>query len=111
MSESATTTSSASAAPAAPASSCCTTDGSCHTGAAERQTLATVFHVSGMTCGNCEITLTRALSAVEGVTDVQVEVASGEVTVTTAGEPNDPLIAKAVDDAGYTLTGRVAGRA
>lgn len=102
MSETATATSSAGAASA---SSCCTTDGSCHTEAAEQRT-TTVFHVSGMSCGSCKATLTRAIGAVEGVTDVQVEVASGEVTVTTAGEPDDSLIAKAVDDAGYTLTGR-----
>jgi copper chaperone CopZ len=37
--------------------------------------------VIGMQCGGCPIKLSRALNLTNGVTDVQVSLASGEVTV------------------------------
>jgi copper chaperone CopZ len=37
--------------------------------------------VTGMICGGCPIKLSRALKEVTGVEDVQISLASGEVTV------------------------------
>jgi copper chaperone len=37
--------------------------------------------VTGMECGGCPIKLSLALNSVSGVNDVQVSLASGEVTV------------------------------
>ncbi|MEO8559112.1 MAG: heavy-metal-associated domain-containing protein [Rhodospirillales bacterium] len=37
--------------------------------------------VTGMTCGGCAASLTRALSAVPGVDDVKVSLAKGEAVV------------------------------
>jgi len=37
--------------------------------------------VTGMLCGGCPIKLSRALREVAGVEDVQISLASGEVTV------------------------------
>jgi copper chaperone len=37
--------------------------------------------VTGMLCGGCPIKLSRALKEVTGVEDVQISLASGEVTV------------------------------
>ncbi|MFI1565002.1 heavy-metal-associated domain-containing protein [Streptomyces sp. NPDC020490] len=89
--------------------SCCTTDGSCSTGtAAAAEGIATVYDVSGMTCGHCKSTLTREIGAVDGVLAVDVDLEAGQVTVTTADEPDDELLAKVVDDAGYELTGRAS---
>ncbi|MCZ2525343.1 heavy-metal-associated domain-containing protein [Streptomyces sp. NPDC059506] len=89
-------------------SSCCTPDGSCSTGATT--TVApgptTVYNVAGMTCGHCKSTLTEAIGGLDGVLAVDVELSTGRVTVTTAGEPDDARIAAVVDDAGYELTGR-----
>ncbi|MFE5487414.1 cation transporter [Streptomyces sp. NPDC056527] len=92
-------------------SSCCTPDGSCSTGAGETTTAvadstATVYAVSGMTCGHCKAAITTSVSALAGVISVDVDVAGGLVTVTTGGAPDDAAIAAAVDDAGYELTGR-----
>ncbi|MBT2445052.1 heavy-metal-associated domain-containing protein [Streptomyces sp. ISL-36] len=94
-------------------SSCCTPDGSCSTNAGEATTAtavadstATVYAVTGMTCGHCKTAITTSVSALEGVISVDVDVAGGLVTVTTGGEPDDAAIAAAVDDAGYELTGR-----
>ncbi|MFD7321985.1 cation transporter [Streptomyces sp. NPDC059875] len=94
-------------------SSCCTPDGSCSTDAGEAATAtavadstATVYAVSGMTCGHCKTAITTSVAALDGVISVDVDVAGGLVTVTTGGAPDDAAIAAAVDDAGYELTGR-----
>ncbi|MFE9017386.1 heavy-metal-associated domain-containing protein [Streptomyces sp. NPDC007808] len=68
----------------------------------------TVYAVSGMSCGHCKATLTKAIGDLDGVTGVGVDLATGQVTVTSADEPDDALIAEVVDDAGYELTGRAA---
>ncbi|WP_405696690.1 heavy-metal-associated domain-containing protein [Streptomyces coelicoflavus] len=89
--------------------SCCTPDGSCSTGTATAtEGIATVYNVSGMTCGHCKATLTKEIGALDGVLAVDVDLEAGQVTVTTAGEPDDALLAKVVDEAGYELTGRAA---
>ncbi|MFG2771931.1 heavy-metal-associated domain-containing protein [Streptomyces sp. NPDC048350] len=91
--------------------SCCTPDGSCSTDAGEAatavaDTTATVYAVSGMTCGHCRTAITTSVSALDGVVSVDVDIAGGLMTVTTGGAPDDAAIAAAVDDAGYDLTGR-----
>ncbi|HLU71212.1 heavy-metal-associated domain-containing protein [Streptomyces sp. NPDC059515] len=91
--------------------SCCTSDGSCSTNAATAATTegtTTVYNVSGMTCGHCKATLTKEIGALDGVLAVDVDLESGQVAVTSSGEPEDALLAKVVDDAGYELTGRAA---
>ncbi|MFI0805785.1 heavy-metal-associated domain-containing protein [Streptomyces echinatus] len=92
-------------------SSCCTSDGSCHSGAAGETATdgtRTVYAVSGMTCGHCKAAVTEAVSGVDGVLSVDVDVDAGRVTVVAAQSPDDALIAEAVDEAGYRLTGRAA---
>ncbi|MDA2806189.1 heavy-metal-associated domain-containing protein [Nocardiopsis suaedae] len=87
-------------------SSCCTPDGSCSTAAPSAPEGAAVYSVSGMTCGHCRSAVTEAVGALAGVRSVDVDLEAGTVTVAADGEPDDALIAKAVDDAGYELTGR-----
>ncbi|MEV8595861.1 heavy-metal-associated domain-containing protein [Streptomyces sp. NPDC052012] len=79
--------------------SCCTTTPESRT---------TVYAVSGMTCGHCKATLTKEIGALDGVLAVDVDLETGQVAVTTSGEPDDALLARVVDDAGYELTGRAA---
>ncbi|MEU6903874.1 cation transporter [Streptomyces coeruleorubidus] len=69
--------------------------------------LATTYAVSGMSCGHCKATLTKVIGELDGVSGVDVDLDAGQVTVTSAGEPDDALIAETVDEAGYELTGRV----
>ncbi|WP_324786429.1 heavy-metal-associated domain-containing protein [Streptomyces sp. H51] len=83
--------------------SCCTTGT-----AAAVEGIATVYEVSGMTCGHCKATLALEIGAVDGVLAVDVDLEAGQVTVTTADEPDDALLAEVVDDAGYELTGRAS---
>ena len=63
------------------------------------------FQVEGMTCGHCVSTVTAELSKIDGVTEVNVDLATGNVTVEST-EPLDPAAAKAaVEEAGYELAG------
>jgi copper chaperone CopZ len=63
------------------------------------------YTVTGMTCGHCVQAVTDELTALAGVSDVQVSLADGAVTVTSA-DPLDPAdVAAAVDEAGYVLAG------
>jgi copper chaperone len=59
--------------------------------------------VQGMTCGHCVAAVTEEVSAIPGVTDVVVDLASGRVTVTAEPDPSPEAVAAAVDEAGYTL--------
>lgn len=90
-------------------SSCCTSDGSCHSGAGSSAagTVGTVYAVSGMTCGHCVGTVTKAISGLKGVSEVSVDLAAGRVTVTSDSDLDDALVAAEIEDAGYELTGRV----
>ncbi len=95
-------------------SSCCSSDGGCRSSDTSRATAgpgtgrATVYAVTGMSCGHCATTITEAVGGLDGVLSVEVDVAAGRVTVTTDGAPDDAALAKAVGEAGYELTGRAA---
>lgn len=60
------------------------------------------YSVSGMTCQHCVNAVSAELSAVEGVSQVSVDLANG--TVRVSGERfTDEQVRTAVDEAGYTL--------
>jgi copper chaperone len=64
------------------------------------------YRVNGMTCEHCVAAVAEELSALAGVTAVNIDlVAGGTSTVTvTSAEPLDrTLVADAVDEAGYEL--------
>ncbi len=63
------------------------------------------YTVTGMTCGHCAAAVTEEVTALEGVEDVSVDVASGQVVVTSAAPLDDAAVAAAVDEAGYALAG------
>jgi copper chaperone CopZ len=63
----------------------------------------TTWTVQGMTCGHCVHAVTTEISAIPGVADVAVDLASGLVTVTAEPDPSPEAVAAAVDEAGYTL--------
>jgi copper chaperone len=59
--------------------------------------------VVGMTCGHCASSVREEVSAIAGVTDVDVDLKSGRVTI-DSGTPVDPdVIKRAVEKAGYEL--------
>ena len=61
------------------------------------------YSVSGMTCDHCANAVTQEVGALREVTDVRVEVASGDVTVTSTRPLTDGEISAAVHEAGYDL--------
>jgi copper chaperone CopZ len=65
--------------------------------------VTSTYTVSGMTCGHCVGAVTSELSALDGVEDVQVDLATGAVTVTSAAPLADESVRAAVDEAGYEL--------
>jgi copper chaperone len=64
---------------------------------------ASTYTVTGMTCGHCVGSVKEEVGQVPGVTGVEVDLASGVVTVTAAGPVDDAAVAAAVEEAGYAL--------
>lgn len=65
----------------------------------------TTFTVAGLTCDRCERAVIAEITEITGVGTVTVDHTSGAVTV-TATEPVDRAdIARAIEQAGFTLTG------
>ncbi|MBQ1044223.1 MULTISPECIES: heavy-metal-associated domain-containing protein [unclassified Micromonospora] len=67
--------------------------------------MESTYQVSGMTCGHCVNSVSTELSALPGVTDVQVDLATGRVTVTSQNPLDADAVRAAVDEAGYDLVG------
>ena len=65
--------------------------------------ITTTYTVTGMTCGHCASSVGREVGAITGVADVQVDLGSGDVTVTSAAPLDRAEVAAAVDEAGYQL--------
>lgn len=63
------------------------------------------FTVEGMTCSHCVASVTEEISAIAGVTDVEVDLDSGRVEVTADTPVDEADVRAAVDEAGYTLLG------
>ena len=64
----------------------------------------TTYPVSGMTCGHCVSAVTEELAKLDGVTEVQVDLAAGTATVTSDRPLDDDAVRAAVDEAGYEVT-------
>jgi len=61
------------------------------------------FTVTGMTCDHCKNAVTTELRRLDGVTDVDVDLATGGVTVQSTGPLDRAAVAAAVDEAGFEL--------
>jgi copper chaperone CopZ len=66
----------------------------------------TTYTVTGMTCDHCVQAVRSEVSAVPGVSDVDVDLASGRVLVSSdgAGPVDDGAVRAAVAEAGYEVT-------
>jgi copper chaperone len=63
-----------------------------------------VYTVTGMTCGCCAGSVKGELGKVPGVTDVAVDLDSGQVTVTSEAPVEAEAVRTAVVAAGYEVT-------
>lgn len=62
------------------------------------------YTVTGMTCEHCARSVDEEVSKIDGVTGVDVDLASGRVTVESDRPVDDTAFAAAVDEAGYSVS-------
>ncbi len=63
------------------------------------------YTVTGMTCGHCVSSVAEEVRELPGVTQVEVDLTSGRLTVTSAPPLGAEQVRSAVETAGYSLTG------
>lgn len=61
--------------------------------------------IEGMSCGHCVNHVKEALSELNGVTSVDVNLAAKTAVIETSAEVKDEDIKFAIDDAGYEVVG------
>ena len=61
------------------------------------------YTVTGMTCGHCVASVTEEVQDVAGVEQVEVDLATGAVTITSAAALDDAAVRAAVEEAGYQV--------
>ena len=66
-------------------------------------TMEKTINVKGMTCPHCVKHVTKALSGMDGISDVTVNLEAGTATFTTARDIPDMELAAVLDDAGYEM--------
>lgn len=59
--------------------------------------------VVGMTCEHCVRAVESEVGAIEGVDDVNVDLAAGEVTVTASRDIATEELVAAIDEAGFEI--------
>ena len=63
----------------------------------------TTFAVTGMTCGHCVAAVTAEVAKINGVTAVDVDLTTGQVTVTSDTPIDTNAVTEAVEEAGYEV--------
>ena len=64
----------------------------------------TTITVTGMTCEHCVRSVREELSQLDGVSDVDVDLASGRVRISADGPVDDAAVRAAVEEAGYEVS-------
>lgn len=65
--------------------------------------VTTRYAVKGMSCEHCVSAISTEVGGIDGVTAVEVDLAMGSVTVTSAAALDDAAVREAVDEAGYEM--------
>ncbi|MFJ1762462.1 heavy-metal-associated domain-containing protein [Amycolatopsis sp. NPDC088138] len=63
------------------------------------------YTVSGMSCGHCAQSVTEEITALPGVTEVDVDVPAGRVVVRADFALAEDAVRGAVEEAGFTYVG------
>ena len=63
----------------------------------------TEYSVKGMTCDHCAGSVTAEIKKIPGVTNVDVDVDAGRVTVQSDQQVTDDAVVEAVEEAGYEV--------
>ncbi len=67
--------------------------------------MTSTYMVTGMTCQHCVQSVTEEVSELPGVSGVEVDLASGRVTVSSERPVDDAAVRAAVAEAGYEVAG------
>jgi copper chaperone len=59
--------------------------------------------VKGMTCQHCVMSVTKALNQLDGIKNIQIDLAKGEVRFDNTESVAPDRIQKAITDAGYEV--------
>ena len=65
--------------------------------------MANVLKVKGMSCQHCVMSVTKALKQLEGLENLQVDLAKGEVRFDNKKEVPSGRVVKAIQDAGFEV--------
>ncbi|WP_372729850.1 heavy-metal-associated domain-containing protein [Nocardioides sp.] len=71
-------------------------------GTPEMPTAAT-YTVTGMTCSHCAMSVTEEITQIPGVSNVDVDLGSGQVTISSDVAVDRTQVQGAVEEAGYQL--------
>lgn len=66
---------------------------------------SSTYTVQGMTCDHCAGSVTAEVTKIPGVTNAAVNIAAGQLTVTSAEPVSDEAVTEAVEEAGYEVVG------
>jgi copper chaperone len=69
----------------------------------EDDKMVSILKVKGMSCQHCVMSVTKALTQLEGIRNVQVDLAKGEVRFDNTKEIASNRIEKVITDAGYEI--------
>ena len=63
----------------------------------------TTIKIKGMSCNHCVMAVTKALSAIEGIQNVKVDLNSGEVTFDEMKPVDAAVVKERIKKAGYEV--------
>jgi copper chaperone CopZ len=62
------------------------------------------YHIGGMSCGGCATTVKNKLSAANGVTSVQVDLANKQAEITSSSAVKTDILQDALKNTHYTIS-------
>ena len=63
------------------------------------------IRITGMSCQHCVMAVTKALSALDGIQNVQVDLKTGVATYEEVKPVDEKVVAAAIQKAGYNVVG------
>jgi copper chaperone CopZ len=62
------------------------------------------YHIGGMSCGGCATTVKNKLSAANGVTSVQIDLANMQAEITSSSAVKTDILQDALKNTHYTIS-------
>ena len=83
--------------------SACTSKSASEPQVTESQSIKTVLKVEGMTCSSCVRTVRNAVTALDGVTNVDINLRSGNTTIVHDSSLDIETIKHAIEEKGFII--------